>query len=446
LPTPTPDPRPPRDSVMVTELIVTGAAVLVLVFLSTIESAYESLSEVALRLMAAEHETHPRGRFLREMLEQRQRFELMLILGTQLSIAAIAIMLASSLSSFLAHGAVVLTLVIVFLVIVLFRQLVPRLLSQNNPQEVFWQMLPLFKLYYRLFSIFGAPVNTLLQKMRKPETDEEQTEQQDEEEALDEIQAFIDVGEEEGIIEESEGELIQSIIEFSDTLVTEIMRPRLQIVAIEASATVADARKLIIESKYSRIPVYRDQIDNVEGIVYVRDLLAFCDGEKAKRPVTECMRPVYFVPESKTIRALLEEMQKAKVQIAMVIDEYGGVAGLVTTEDIIEEILGEIEDEDEGTSDDGLVQGDDGSYLIDGSAEIKKVELLFNKDVEADDFTTVAGLLINELGHVPAVGERLEFKGLQFEVVEADNQRVNRVRLRLIESGETGEAESQVTG
>lgn len=419
---------------------MTGALLLVLVFLSTIESAYESLSEVALRMMIAEHEDHARVRFFRELLEHRQRFELMLILGTQLSIAAIAILLASGLAAFLSYGAVLLALVIVFLIVVLFRQFLPRLLAQNNPQEVLWSLLPPFKIFYRLFSIFVTPISRLLRRLRKPETEEEEVERDDEDEALEEIQAFINVGEEEGIIEESEGELIQSIIEFSDTLVSSIMSPRLQIVAIEASATVAEARNLIIESKYSRIPVYKEQIDNIEGIVYVRDLLGFCEGDKVRMPVTECMRPVYFVPESKTIRALLEEMQKAKVQIAMVIDEYGGVAGLVTLEDIIEEILGEIEDEDENTIDEDIVRGEDGSYLVDGSAEIKKVELLYDKDVEADDFTTVAGLLINELGHVPAVGEKLEFKGLQFEVVEADSQRVNRVRLRRIDEGE---AESQ---
>src|SRR4029078_5556266 len=170
------------------------------------------------------------------------------------------------------------------------------------------------------------------------------------------------------------------------------MQPRPQIVALEASATVADARKLIIESKYSRIPVYRDQIDNVEGIVYVRDLLAFCEGEKSELPVTDCLRPVYFVPESKTIRELLEEMQKAKVQIAMVIDEYGGVDGLVTLEDIIEEILGEIEDEKAANSNDEIVESEQGSYLIDGGTEIRKIELLYDRELEADDFTTVAGL------------------------------------------------------
>jgi Mg2+/Co2+ transporter CorC len=165
----------------------------------------------------------------------------------------------------------------------------------------------------------------------------------------------------------------------------------------------------------------------------VRDLLAFCEGQKIRLPVTDCMRPAYFVPESKTIQTLLEDMQKAKVQIAIAIDEYGGVAGLVTIEDIIEEILGEIEDEDSALNNDLIIPDEDGSYLIDGSAEIKKVELLFDREVEADDFTTVAGLLIKVLGHVPAAGEKIEIKGLQFEVVEADSQRVNRVRLRALD-------------
>jgi CBS domain containing-hemolysin-like protein len=200
----------------------------------------------------------------------------------------------------------------------------------------------------------------------------------------------------------------------------------------------------MIESKHSRIPVYRDQIDTIEGIVYVRDLLAFCEADKVSRPVTKCMRPAYFVPESKSIRELLEEMQKAKVQIAMVIDEYGGLAGLVTLEDIIEEILGEIEDEDESTTKDEIIEAEDGSYLVDGGTEIRKIELLYDKELEADDFTTLAGLIINELGRVPAIGEKLDFKGLRFEVVDADSKRVNRVRLSSIDEA-PDEAESIAT-
>ncbi|MEK6325395.1 MAG: hemolysin family protein [Acidobacteriota bacterium] len=418
---------------MLTELIVTGVVLLLLVFLSTIESAYESLSEVSLRILSSEREDSPRRyRFFRELMEHRRRFGLILILGTQLSIAAIAILLADVFIDARARSPLALAFGSAFVVVVLFRQLLPRLLTQNHPEDVFWTLLPTFQVFYRLFSVFVAPVTALLNRMRKPEPEEAITEEEAEE-TMEEIQAFIDVGEEAGIIEESEGELIQSIIEFSDTRVTEVMRPRLQIIAIEATATVADARQLMIESKHSRLPVYRDQIDTIEGIVYVRDLLAFCEAEKVSKPVTKCMRPAYFVPESKSIRELLEEMQKAKVQIAMVINEYGGLAGLVTLEDIIEEILGEIEDEDDVTTADDVVQSEDGSYLIDGSAEIRRVELLYDKELEADDFTTVAGLIINELGHVPAIGEKLDFKGLRFEVVDADSKRVNRVRLSSID-------------
>lgn len=415
---------------MVTELALTGLVLVLLVFLSTIESAYESLSEVSLRVLSTERDASPRRlSFFRELMEHRRRFELMLILGTQLSIAAIAILLADVFMDAGVRTPLLLSFIAAFVVVVLFRQLVPRLLAQNHPDEVFWALLPLLQLLYLPASVFVAPVSHLLNRMRKPEPDEEVAEDETDE-GKDEIQAFIDVGEEEGIIEESEGELIQSIIEFSDTRVDKVMRPRPQIVAIEASATVRDARLLITESKHSRIPVYRDQIDNIEGVVYVRDLLALCDEHQEARPITAYMRPAYFVPESKSVRELLKDMQKAKVQIAMVIDEYGGVAGLVTVEDIIEELLGETADLDEVAPVGEIVRMDDGSYLIDGSVEIRRVELLYGADVEADDFKTIAGLIIRELGHVPATGEKLDFKGLEFEVMDADSKRVNRVRLR----------------
>jgi magnesium and cobalt exporter, CNNM family len=428
---------------MVIELIVTGAAVLALVFISTFESAYESLSEVGLRVMAGERGDTPRARFFRELLEHRQRFELILILGTQLSIAAIAILIADVITDTGVRAPLAIAFVAVFLTITLFRQFIPRLLAQNHPEEVIWLLLPLFKIYYRFFSIFVAPISTLLKRVKKSEETEEELAAEDEE-TTHEIQALIDVAEEEGIIEESEGEMIQSIIEFGDTLVGEVMRPRPQIVAIDASATIADARRLMIEAKYSRIPVYRDLIDNVEGIVYVRDLLAYCEQGKDSAPVTVCMRPAYFVPESKPIHQLFKEMQKAKVQMSMVIDEYGGVAGLVTIEDIIEEILGEIEDEDRPAPDQEMIKAEDGSYLVDGRAEIRRVEMLYDKEVEADDFTTVAGLLISELGHVPKVGETIDLKGLRFEVVDADQKQVNRVRLRQIEESSSQGKESHV--
>jgi CBS domain containing-hemolysin-like protein len=186
----------------------------------------------------------------------------------------------------------------------------------------------------------------------------------------------------------------------------------------------------MIESNYSRLPVYRDQIDNVEGIIYVRDLLECWPGNKADSPITPFIRPVYFVPETKPVSKLLEEMQRTHAQLAMVIDEYGGVAGLVTVEDILEEIVGEIEDEDtqqKETAD--IVAAAEGAYEVVGGTEIGKIERLFDMEIEADDFTTIAGLVIGEKGRVPSPGEHVTFRGLDVEVLEADERRIGRLRV-----------------
>jgi CBS domain containing-hemolysin-like protein len=188
---------------------------------------------------------------------------------------------------------------------------------------------------------------------------------------------------------------------------------------------------MMIESKYSRLPVYRDQIDNVEGIVYVRDLLSYWPEGKEDEAIEPLLRPAYFVPETKPVDELLEEMQKAHVQLAIVIDEYGGLAGLVTVEDILEEIVGEIEDEDiESDEIVEIVEGDDGYYDVPGSTEVGKIERLFDLEIEDDDFTTIAGLVISEEGRVPPAGTRVTFRGLDVEVLEADERRIARLRLR----------------
>jgi magnesium and cobalt transporter len=245
------------------------------------------------------------------------------------------------------------------------------------------------------------------------------------------LQALIDVGEAEGILEGEEGELIHSIVEFGDTRVSEVMTPRPDIVALPETATVREARDVILDSKYSRLPVYREQIDNVEGIIYVRDLLqSWADGNEDEQ-IASLVRPVYVVPETKPVDELLEEMQKAHTQLAMVVDEYGGICGLVTVEDILEEIVGEIEDEDiAGEELEEIVEKTAGTYDVLGSTEIEKIEDLFDLDIDSDEFTTIAGLVINERGKVPAAGERLKVRGLEVEVLNADERRISRLRIK----------------
>lgn len=187
----------------------------------------------------------------------------------------------------------------------------------------------------------------------------------------------------------------------------------------------------MIDEKYSRLPVYRESIDNIEGILYVRDLLqAWAEG-KDSAPIADILRDAYFVPETKPAADLLKSMQSNHVQFAVVIDEYGGVAGIVTVEDILEEIVGEIEDEDiEEEEIIEIVEGGEGYWDVLGSTEIDKIERLFNVELENEEFTTIAGLVTSEVGYVPKPGERMTTNGLDVEVLRSDEKRVELLRIR----------------
>jgi putative hemolysin len=257
-------------------------------------------------------------------------------------------------------------------------------------------------------------------------------EEEDEESDSDNIQALIDVGEAEGIIEEEDRELIESVFEFGETRAAEIMTPRTEICALPIDATVTSARDLIIEEKYSRLPVYRDKIENIEGVIYVRDLLnAWADGKENVR-IESLMRPAYFVPETKPANDLLKAMQQNHVQIAIVVDEYGGIAGLITVEDIIEELVGEIEDEDtEQEEVIEIIEGEGGSHFdVLGSTEIHKIERLFDIELADEDFTTIAGLVTSEAGYVPKPAETITIQGIEIEILKADEKRIQLLRLK----------------
>jgi magnesium and cobalt transporter len=321
----------------------------------------------------------------------------------------------------------------------IFRQIIPLFIATLNPEGTLLFLLPIIRPFFPLMAFVADPFQRLFDRSKRKDQTTDVGYVQEEDDDGGDLQALIDVGEAEGILEEEEGELIQSIVEFGDTRVSEVMTPRPDIVALPDTATVREARDVILESKYSRIPVYRDQIDNVEGIIYVRDLLQFWAEGKENEPITSLIRPVYVIPETKPVDELLEEMQKAHVQLAMVIDEYGGISGLVTVEDILEEIVGEIEDEDiAGEELDEIVEISDG-YEVIGSTEIGKIERLFDMEIAADDFTTIAGLVINESGKVPAIGERLKIRGLEVEVLDGDERRISRLRIKRIEQENASE-------
>ena len=428
------------------EIGITCLLLAALAFLATVDMAFGQLSDVGLRRLITDADEHAgaddKAPFINEILENRPRFRLTLIAAIQLLLIAVAVLITSiSLRAF-PRSPFVFAFVVGVVSTFIFRQAIPRLLSRRNPEKTLLRLLPFYRPFYHVFALVATPFQRSTERQRRSEQLAESIADEDEEADGDDLQALIDVGEEEGILEEEEGELIQSIIEFGDTRVSEVMTPRTDIVALPITASVREARDAIIESKYSRLPVYRDQIDNVEGLIYVRDLLGCWHEGREDETIERLLRPAYFVPETKQVDELLKEMQKTHAQLAMVIDEYGGVAGLVTVEDILEEIVGEIEDEDiEGDEIVEILEAGDGYYEVLGSTEVGKIERLFDFEIEDDDFTTIAGLVISESGCVPRPGAHLNFRGLDVEVLEADERRIGRLRLRRATANGQGQTE-----
>jgi CBS domain containing-hemolysin-like protein len=248
------------------------------------------------------------------------------------------------------------------------------------------------------------------------------------------IEALVDAAEHEGILDPGEVQMIEQVVEFSDKRVLEFMTPRPEVVAIASNSTIEQLRILLIQSKFSRIPVYENTLDDVTGVVFARDVLQVPESEAATRTVRELARPAFFIPETKQGNDLLKEMQRRNQQMAIVVDEHGSVAGIVTVEDLVEEIIGEIGEDDRVPAPDAMREPD-GSMVLRGSVSVEKVQELFGVewDVSGEESaTTIGGLLNHVAGHVPAAGEHLDYGGLRFEILEANQRKVLRLRGRRI--------------
>lgn len=246
------------------------------------------------------------------------------------------------------------------------------------------------------------------------------------------MEAIVDAATEEGILEQDEARLIEQVVEFSDKRVREVMTPRPDVVSISASATIEDLRKLFVSTKLSRLPVYEKTLDEIIGIAFARDILQIPESEAANKTVRQLVRPALFVPEAKMGSSLLREMQRKNQQMAIVIDEYGSMAGVVTAEDLVEEIVGEIGEEDRHPAPDVVREGD-GSMVLRGSTGIEMLKDLFGVELRSDQtgsLATIAGLLNHVAGHVPTAGEKISYDGLQFEILEANQRKVLRLRAR----------------
>lgn len=428
---------------MQTEIVIASVILLALVFLATVDMAFSHLSDVGLRRISSDDESNERKNavlFLREILENRLRFRFALSSAIQVLLIGFTVLLTVIVATYVQRKATLLffALAIGLIATVFFRQIIPRLLVRNETERKLLFLLPAIRPIYAIVSFFLEPIAARTRsraRQRIESTIAPSADNDDENDGDEDFQALMEVGEAEGIIEEEEREMIETMVEFADTLAGEIMTPRTEICAIPVGTSIKQARDLIIEEKYSRLPVYRGTIDNVLGMVYVRDLLAALATGRKEEPVETIMRDAFFVPETKTAAELLKSMQANHVQIAIVIDEYGGVAGLVTVEDILEEIVGEIEDEDiEAAEIIEIIEGDGTYWDVLGSTEIDKIERLLGVELEDDEYTTIAGLLTSSAGYVPKTGESLTLPAMKAEILRADEKKIQLVRLRRAEA------------
>jgi len=305
--------------------------------------------------------------------------------------------------------------------------LIPFLIVSRDPERVLEVLLPSFRVLSTALNPITYALLHLLNHTRKERSAPvavNRDEVNDDGEVITGV-AANDVGSGTG---QQERKLLKSIVDFGDTLVREVMTPRPDIVAIDADATLDDLRALFREQEYSRIPVYRESLDNILGFVYVKDLILLSDSLKGDAPITNHLRPAHFVPETKLVSELLREFQQQRIQGAIVVDEYGGTAGLVTLEDLVEEIFGEIRDEYDVEAEPVVDEGN-GAYVFSGTADVDEIVERLHVPIEREGFETVGGFLLSHLGHVPAIGETFDIDGLHVEVLDAERRRVRKVRI-----------------
>ncbi len=357
----------------------------------------------------------------------RERAALSMAVLTQLCIASIGVLIGYVL--FMEKRWVVLDLVqaavsLIF-IIVIFHQLLPYIFFVRTNGEWLAGWAPVL----RMLIYLALPATLILGFALSVASLSKEHIERTPEHPSEAVDALIEAGQEEGILEESDRDLIQSVVEFGDKTVREVMTPRPEIVAVPIDTTVEKFIELLKKYPYSRIPVFEGTIDHIKGIVYAKDLLQVADTEAHTKTIGDLMKPdIYFVPETKLGSDLLREMQRDNVRLAIVIDEYGGVAGLVTIEDLVEEIVGEIRDEHEKAE---VVKESDTSYIFNGNTDVDLLEKLLGVRPEEKEATTIAGLVSELAGHIPKAGEVFEQNGLRFEVLESTERRVDRVRVSL---------------
>ena len=399
------------------------------VYAGTVEAAFTTLMRLPLRLGAERHGRLDRLGYLDDPL--RLFVPVRLLQGVLIVAVAAAAMAGTE-----ARGAASVALLALALIafVLVCGHLAPLVIVRRDPERILEALLPSFHVVARALQPLTGPLIGLLRGVRHRPNGPVRA------------NGGSPAGETDGaagpdgraaLEEQEERQLLQSVVEFGDTLVREVMTPRPDIVAVRSDVTLAELRALFIEEQHSRLPVYAQSLDAILGFVFVQDLVALAETSGSERVVERLLRPAYAVPETKRVAELLKELQREHVQSAIVHDEFGGTAGLVTVEDLLEEIVGEIRDEYDVETE-PIVDEGAGSFVFSGRVGVDDLRARLGVAIEPQGFETVAGYLLARLGRVPQVGESFDLDELRVDVLDGERRRVHRVRLRRRAGAEAG--------
>jgi len=409
-------------------IVVIALSLIAIAVLSSSESSFIAVNKIRIRGLMEKGDS--RAKAVQKILDEHDRFFSAVILsGSLFTVLATSIGTAIALRYFGEDGIIVATIVMTFLTVV-FGELAPKTFAVTHSEKVSLLLARPIAFYIKLISpivwIFKVSSNLIIrifggkERPISPFVTEE------------EIKTMISIGEEEGTLEEEEKEMLHKVFEFGDKVVTEAMVPRTEIVSISENSLVEDALRLVSEEGYSRYPVIKENIDNVTGILYVKDILIkMAEGQIQKDlPITELVREAYYIPENKMATELLDEMQKNKFQIAIVMDEYGGTAGLITLEDIIEEIVGGLQDEFEAMEAEKEVEIiDERTFIVSGTTGLDEVNELAGVELISEDFHTIGGFVFGLFRRLPKVGEQVRYHNLRFLILEMEDKKISKVKI-----------------
>ncbi len=404
-----------------------AASILFAAFFAASETAIVFANKTHIRELS---ETgNDRATAVMKLLEERDRLHSTLLLAENFFIV-----LASALGTVVAIHlfadtivSVAVSALVSTVVVVLVSKLVPKGLAARNPDSLALLVAPPMRVTMKLLSPVARLLAGTADFLAGPGPQGMSCTAVVTEE---DIKAMINLGEEGGSLKEEEKELLHKVFEFGDTLASEAMRPRTEIVSVAANAILKDVFSLVSEFGYSRYPVIEDTIDTVIGILYIKDILVAMSAGEVKREdgIQRFIRPAYFIPENKRVSELLSEMQRERFQIAIVIDEYGGTSGLVTLEDLIEEIVGSIHDELE-TAEKDVEIVDEKNFVVSGQSALDEVNELLGTSLQSNDFNTLGGFVFGLFGRMPKVGEQLRYKNLKLEVLELEGRKINKIKI-----------------